>query len=49
MKKKELLVSVFFGMAFSSFSGCSTSDKAVVSPAANDGVAAADSPKKFPR
>jgi diketogulonate reductase-like aldo/keto reductase len=39
MKKKELLVSVFFGMALLSLSGCSTSDKAVVSPAAHDGAA----------
>jgi diketogulonate reductase-like aldo/keto reductase len=38
MKRKELLVSVFFGMAVLSFSGCSTSDKAVVSPAAHDGA-----------
>jgi diketogulonate reductase-like aldo/keto reductase len=37
MKKKALLVFVFFGMAFLSFWGCSTSDKAVANGVATNG------------
>jgi diketogulonate reductase-like aldo/keto reductase len=38
MKRKELLVSVFFSMAFLLFFSCGTSNNAVVSPTTNDGT-----------
>jgi diketogulonate reductase-like aldo/keto reductase len=42
MKREQFLISVFSGVAFLLFFGCSTSDKAIVSPASTDGFAASD-------
>jgi diketogulonate reductase-like aldo/keto reductase len=48
MKRKQFLISAFFGMAFLLLLGCGTPGKAIVSPASNDGFAAAGSQNKVP-